>query len=154
MKRSTILISGSVIIIAVFVIGVVLIQSAPEPDQYEFPSPEDVVHQYFTAWNNKDWPEMYATISDGFKKIEPTAKDLASFRSYAESQAMTGVKIINIKETSNYGTTASVDYSVEFNLINGTTRLFSGAFTLKFREGDVIKGWKLIHPYGQNIDTS
>ena len=31
---------------------------------------------------------------------------------------------------------------------------FSDKFSLKFGQGDIIPGWKLIHPYGENIDTS
>lgn len=97
---------------------------------------------------------MYATLSDGFKRIDPNAKDLVTFRSFASSQGIEGVNIISIEEKSNDGKTASVDYSVEFILSDGSRSPFTGTFTLKFRQGDVIQGWKLIHPYGENIDTS
>ncbi len=157
LSQKSIFILGAVVILGVLAVGTAVINLGlfEQPiEQYQFPSPEEVVRQYFTSWNSRDWPDMYATISDGFKQIEPTAKDLATFRSYAESQSITGVKIISIEEKSKDGTTASVDYSVEFTLTDGTVRPFSGTFTLKWREGDVIRGWKLIHPYGDKIDTS
>ncbi|MBI4174718.1 MAG: nuclear transport factor 2 family protein [Candidatus Aenigmarchaeota archaeon] len=151
---------GLVVILAVVIIGAALVQSGVEifsqnnePVNYAEPPPADVVRQYFAAWNDKDWPDMYATISDGFKKIDPNAKDLAAFRSYAEAQPITGVKILSIRETSNDGDRATVDYSVEFTTTNGTSP-FSGTFTLRYRPGDVIQGWKLVHPYGPNIDAS
>ncbi len=149
-----------IVLIAAFLLffigGIAYISLLPkdEPPEYNVPSPEEVVRQYFTAWNSKNYPDMYAAISDGFKKIEPTAKDLRTFRAYAESQDITNVKILSIKEASNDGQTASVDYSVEFLLSDGKKSRFDGTFTLKYRQGDVIPGWKLIHPYGENIDTS
>ena len=122
--------------------------------EYEVPSPEEVVKQYFNAWSSKNYPDMYAAISDGFKKIEPTAKDLSTFKKYAESQGIDNVRILLIKEASNDGQTAAVDYSVEFLLSNGKKSQFGGTYTLKYRKGDIIPGWKLIHPYGENIDNS
>jgi len=147
---------GAVVIAAVFVAGLIYVQFTKQnevADNYQVAPPEEVVRQYFTSWNNKDWPNMYATLSDGFKKIDPNAKDLAAFRNFASSQGIEGVNIISIKETSNDGTTASVGYSVEFVSADGNKRPFSDRFTLKFRQGDIIPGWKLIHPYGPNIDT-
>lgn len=121
---------------------------------YNFPSPEAVVRQYFEAWDGENYPDMYATLSDGFKKIDPNAQDLATFRQFASTQGIRSVKILLIKERSNDGTTAAVDYEVEFVLNDGSRQPFTGTFTLKYRTGDVIQGWKLIHPYGNNIDTS
>lgn len=144
-------------IIAIFVLGVIYVQFRQQnavADNYQVPVPEEVVRQYFESWNNKDWPNMYAALSDGFKKIDPNAKDLAAFKSFASSQGIESVKIISIKEESNDGTTASVAYSVEFKLSDNNAKNFSDRFTLRFRQGDVIPGWKLIHPYGENIDTS
>ncbi|MBI2134351.1 hypothetical protein HYU09_00025 [Candidatus Woesearchaeota archaeon] len=142
----------------IFIIGIAYI-SVTEDDEipdYQTPSPEKVVEQYFTAWNNKNYPDMYSTISDGFKKIEPTAKDLRAFKEYAESQHINDVRILSLKEASNDGKTAAVDYNVEFSFLDVVRRdyPFSGTFTLKYRQGDVISGWKLIHPYGENIDAS
>jgi hypothetical protein len=160
LSQRTILVSGIVAVLAVMVAGIILVQNGIEligqsqqPVNYTEAQPAEVVRQYFTAWNNEDWPNMYATISDGFKRIEPTAKDLATFRDYASSQGIGGVKIFGISETSNDGDRATVDYSVEFARTNGT-RPFNGTFTLRYRPGDVIRGWKLVHPYSQNIDTS
>lgn len=148
---------GAAIIAAVFVMGLIYVQLTKQNEatgNYQVAPPEEVVRQYFTAWNNKDWPNMHATLSDGFKKIDPNAKDLATFRNFARSQGIDGVNILSIKETSNDGTTANVDYSVEFILTDSSKRKFDDAFTLKYRQGDIIQGWKLIHPYGQNVDTS
>ena len=142
---------------ALFVIGGIVYITITNDDKipgYETPSPEKVVEQYFAAWDKKNYPDMYATISDGFKKIEPTARDLRAFKAYAESQGIDNVKILSIKEASNDGTTAAVNYNVEFLLSGGKKSRFDGTFTLKYRQGDVIPGWKLIHPYGENIDTS
>ena len=148
---------GAVVIAAVFVAGLIYVQYTKQnevADNYQVAPPEEVVRQYFTAWNNKDWPNMYAAISDGFKKIDPNARNLSTFRTFASSQGVEGVNILSIKEESNDGSTAAVAYSVEFVLSNGNTSPFSDRYTLKFRQGDIILGWKLIHPYGANIDTT
>ena len=121
--------------------------------EYEVPSPEEVVKQYFNAWNGRNYPDMYAAISDGFKKIEPTAADLRKFKSYAESQGVESVKIISIEEKSNDGYISIVDYSLEFLLLNEKSK-FNGTFTLKYRKGDIIPGWKITNPYGGNVDAS
>ncbi len=147
-------IAGLILIIAAGVAYVQLFQNPAGSQNYNVPLPEEVVRQYFESWNNKDWPNMYATISDGFKKIDPNAKDLAAFRNFASTQGIEGVNILGIKELSNDGSTASVSYSVEFVLSDSSKRKFDDTLTLKFRQGDIIPGWKLIHPYGPNIDTS
>lgn len=142
---------------ALFLIGgiaYISLTKSEESIDYNVPTPEEVVKQYFNAWNSKNYADMYAAISDGFKKIEPTARDLRAFKAYAESQGITNMKILSIKEASNDGRTAAVDYSVEFLLSDGKKSKFEGTFTLKYRQGDVIPGWKLIHPYGENIDAS
>ncbi len=140
----------------VFIVGIVYItiSNKEETTDYKTPPPEKVVEQYFNAWSNKNYPDMYAVISDGFKKLEKTAKDLNTFRSYAESQEINGINILSIKEFSNDGKTAGIDYSVEFILNNGIRNKFDGTFILKYRDADVIQGWKLTHPYGDNIDNS
>ena len=145
---------GFILIIAVGIIFVNFGPNPPEKNTYKMPGPEDIVRQYFESWNTKDWPNMYAALSDGFKKIDPNAKDLDAFRKYAESQNIASIKIINIKLDSKTSTTATVSYIVEFTLAGGGTKQVLDKFTLKYRSGDVIPGWKLIHPYGPNIDTS
>ena len=129
-------------------------QEINQPTEYTIKKPQEVVRQYFESWDKKDYPNMYATFSDGFKKIDPNAKDLNTFVSFANSQEIVGVKVLDIKEESNDGRTAVIDYSVELTLSDGRKSPFSDKFTLKFRQGDIISGWKLIHPYGLNIDTS
>lgn len=148
---------GLGILLIVLILGVVysnIQEKKNQKNQYKFPSPENVVQQYFTAWNEKNYPDMYATLSDGFKKIDPNARDLKTFQYYASSQGIEAVEILTIKEKSNDGHTASVVYSVEFTLRDQSKQSAHGAFTLKYRPGDVIQGWKLIHPYGENIDGS
>lgn len=154
-SNKKVLLWGLIVLVAISAAGVAYIQLTQKPARpYRVPEPVDVVSQYFMAWNARDWPNMYATISDGFKKIDPDAKDLATFGDFAGSQGIEGVSIISIKEISNDGTTASVEYSVEFILSDDSKRQFSDTFTLKFKQGDIIPGWKLIHPYGSNVDAS
>ena len=155
-KRSNkILFVGIILILLVSLFGVIYINLTKSPEQkYETPLPEKIASQYFESWNSKDWPDMYATLSDGFKKIEPTARNLSVFSSYVNSQGINGINITNIKEKSNDGNTAIIDYSVEFTLNDTNRKKYTGIFTLKYRPGDVIVGWKLIHPYGSNIDNS
>ncbi len=148
---------GLAVLLVLLAIGIYISytgQQRQSQQAYNFPSPERAVRQYFEAWDAGNYPDMYATLSDGFKKIDPNARDLATFRQFASTQGIRGVRILLITETSNDGTTAAVDYEVEFTLEDGTTRPFQDTFTLKYRPGDVIRGWKLIHPYGENIDTS
>lgn len=114
---------------------------------------ENTVRTYFEAWNKQDWPTMYGVISDGFKKIDSTAKTLQDFEVFANKQDITSVKINSITEKINDGITAVVDYDVIFT-INGELKPFMGTFTLKYRKNDKNPGWKLIHPYGENIDNS
>ncbi len=144
---------GGFILLAIFlIVGIVYVNNTKqEVKGYEFPGPAEIVKQYFNSWEKKDYPNMYAAISDGFKKIEPTAKDLASFKGYAESQGINDIEIVNVEEKTNDGKTASIDYAVKFS---NTEQDLKGAYILKFREGDLIRGWKLINPYGENVDTS
>lgn len=155
MANNKILYTGLVLILIVVIIWFFVNKNSQEPvEGYTTPEPEQVVRQYFTAWNNKNYPDMYATISDGFKRIDPNARDLATFRNFTDSQGVEGVRIISIKEESNEGVTAIVDYTVEFTLSDGRKQEFNDKFSLKYRQGDIIPGWKLIHPYGENIDAS
>ncbi len=157
MANKKIMYSGLVVLLLFSVLGIIytnIQQKNLEKESYHAPSPEDVARQYFTSWNNKDYANMYATISDGFKKIDPNTKDIATFKNFADSQGIKSINILNMQETSNDGETAHVDYLVEFILNDGRKQNFNDTFTLKLRQGDVIQGWKLIHPYGNNIDLS
>ena len=129
-------------------------QELSQPTEYTIKTAQEVARQYFESWDKEDYPNMYATVSDGFKRIDLNAKDLNTFKNFASSQGITGVKIIEIKEESNDGRAAVVAYSVEFILSDDRKQNFSDKFSLKFGQGDIIPGWKLIHPYGENIDTS
>ncbi len=146
---------GLFILGVILVIGIIWVNSkSPSEEEYNFPSPKKVVEQYFNSWNNKDYPNMYSLFSDGFKKIEPTAKNLTSFRDYVNSQGINKIKVNGIEERNNNGKNAEVDYNVVFFLNTGERITYKDTFTLKFRTGDIIQGWKLIHPYGNNIDTT
>lgn len=149
-----ILYAGLAVLFVIFVVGIIWANNKPKAEEYIFPSPKEVVEQYFTSWHNKDYVNMYATFSDGFKKIDPNAENLGTFRDYVNLQNVEGVEINEIEELSNDGQIASVDYDVEFVLSDGQKRPYKGTFTLKYRQGDIIQGWKLIHPYGENIDNS
>ncbi len=146
---------ASVVVLALIAAAGFIVQvTENQKVEYTFPGASEAVKQYFNSWGTKNWPNMYSVISDGFKKIEPTAKTLSDFKTYAESQKIESVKILDLKEESNDGKASIVQYKIEFTLSDGTKKEFSDKFTLKNREADVIKGWKLIHPYGSNIDTS
>lgn len=148
----------AIVLLAVFLIALFFVydrfKAVELVEEYERPTPEEVVEQYFEAWAKKDWPNMYATISDGFKKIDETARTLEAFGKFAGSQGIEEIRIMGLGEESNDGSSAVVAYSVEFVMGDGRRQSFSDKFTLKFRQSDVIPGWKMIHPYGPNIDTS
>ncbi len=142
-------------VLVFLVAGAIIFFTQPQKEKdYEFSGPVETVQKYFESWNKGNWPDVYSVISDGFKKINPTAKTLSDFRFYAEAQNVTEVEVISIKEKSNDGKIAVIDYSVEFIFSDNTKRPFSDTFILKWREADIIKGWKIIKPYGENADTS
>ena len=94
---------------------------------------------------------QYNLISDGFRQIDPQAKDLDTFSSYMEQYFKQGksIGVKSVKEQYNSGTEAGVEYAIVMELNSGK-REFTSTYTLKKRNN----GWKLIHPYGENIDTS
>ena len=115
-------------------------------------TPEQVVILYFQAWTDKQYDVMYSLISDGFKQIESTAKTFEDFKSNMEKfyDTALGVRVLEVKESYKTDNEAGVDYKIEIIGKDGTKREFSSAYTLKKR----TNGWKLIHPYGENIDTT
>jgi len=114
-------------------------------------NPQEIVTLYYASFNNKEFRTMYTLISDGYKEIEPTAKTYEDFekemKKYFDSAS--GMKLQSVKEISNDGSTAVVDYKLELYLNSGL-KVLDSSFTLKKREN----GWKLIHPYGDKIDTA
>ncbi|MDI6721436.1 MAG: hypothetical protein QMD85_03530, partial [Candidatus Aenigmarchaeota archaeon] len=100
-SNRNILLAGTIVLILIISTGIIYVQSQPRERSYSVPPPEEVVRQYFESWNRKDWTNMYATLSDDFKKIDPDAKDMAAFRNFAGSQGIEGVRIISINEESN-----------------------------------------------------
>ena len=115
-------------------------------------TPEQIVILYFQAWNGEQYDVMYSLISDGFKQIEPTAKTFEDFQLYMSSffETQSGIRILEVKEAYQSENEAGVNYKIEVIIIDGSKKEFKNAYTLKKR----ANGWKLIHPYGENIDTS
>lgn len=115
-------------------------------------TPEQVVTLYFQAWNNKQYDIMYLLISDGFKKLEPTASTFDDFKANMEKfyDTSLGIRIVEAKESYGTEKEAGVDYTIEITRKDGSKREFSSVYTLKKR----ANGWKFIHPYGENIDTT
>ena len=115
-------------------------------------TPEQIVILYFQAWNDEQYDVMYSLISDGFKQIEPTAKTFDDFKANMEKFYDTAleVRIVEAKESYRTEKEAGIDYKIEITRKDGTKREFSSVYTLKKR----ANGWKLIHPYGENIDTT
>lgn len=134
-----------------FILAIVFLTGCQQQVQNE---PLITVEKYFNAWNDKDYKTMYNLISDGFKKIEPTAKTFENFKNYAEAQNIEGVKIIKLEQEKSWGNKAVVNYNVKFITKEGREFPFKGKFTLKYKSSDKIPGWKLIHPYGEKIDES
>ncbi|MDP3764975.1 MAG: hypothetical protein Q8R04_00530 [Nanoarchaeota archaeon] len=126
-------------------------------------TPEQVVILYFQAWNDEQYDVMYSLLSNGFKQIEPTAKIFADFKANMEKfyDTALGVRIVEAKESYRTEKEAGVDYKIEITRKDGTKKDFSSVYTLKKRESNAseltrsqVTGWKLIHPYGENIDTT
>ena len=115
-------------------------------------TPEQVVALYFQSWNDEQYDVMHSLISDGFKQIEPTAKTFKDFKSYMEKffETSSGVKVLEAKESYQNEKEAGVNYKIEITNKDGAKKEFSSTYTLKKR----VNGWKLIHPYGKNIDTT
>ena len=115
-------------------------------------TPEEVVILYFQAWNDEQYDVMYSLISDGFKQIEPTARTFEDFKANMEKfyDTALGVRIVEAKESYKTEKESGVDYKIEITNKDNSKKEFSSTYTLKKR----TNGWKLIHPYGNNIDTS
>jgi len=115
-------------------------------------APEQVVALYFQAWNDEQYDVMYSLISDGFKQIEPTAKTFNDFKANMEKfyDTALGIRIVEAKESYSTDKEAGIDYKIEITNKDGSKKDFSSVYTLKKR----ANGWKLIHPYGENIDTT
>ncbi len=113
--------------------------------------PAEVARLYYESFDRKDYTTMYALISDGFKEIEPTAMTYELFATEMDKyfKGGKGIKVVEIKEPEVDNDTAVVGYKVLLQLSTGNRELES-VFTLKKRHN----GWKLIHPYGPNIDAS
>lgn len=115
-------------------------------------TPEQVVTLYFQSWNDKKYDVMYSLISDGFKKLEPTAQNFGDFQLYMDSffETEKGINIIQAKQAYQSDSDSGVNYKIEIIGKDGVKKEFENAYTLKKRQN----GWKLIHPYGEHIDTA
>lgn len=115
-------------------------------------TPREAVILYFQAWHDEQYDVMYSLISDGFKQIEPTARAFNDFKQNMEKFYGTAnsIRLMDAKEEYHNDNEAGIGYKIEIENKDNTKKEFSSAYTLKKREN----GWKLIHPYGKNIDTS
>ncbi len=114
-------------------------------------TPASVVQEYFTSWTAKEYATMYTLVSDGFKKVELTAASLESFKKELGKffDQGDGITVIKAVTTQNDGRIAKVNYTIEMSL-KTRKQQFSGTYTLR----NTATGWKLIHPYGNNVDLS
>ncbi len=137
-------------ILAVFLVIFVISCTQEEQKDASDLTPEEVVETYFNSWNQKDYRTMYSLISDGFKKIEPTAQTYEKFSGEMSKYYSTanGIRTLEIQSADVSGDTATIAYKIELDLKAGKKE-YEGVYTLKNR----YNGWKLIHPYGENIDT-
>ena len=121
-------------------------------DDVSLLNPVQVVQLYFQAWNNKQYNIMYSLISDGFKQIDTTANTFEKFNSSMEElfNVASGVRVLDVKETSRDDKEAVVDFKIQIIGKDGIKQEIGKTYTLKKR----ANGWKLIHPYGNNIDTT
>lgn len=115
-------------------------------------TPEQVVTLYFQSWNDERYDIMYSLISDGFKQIEPTAKSFSDFKANMEKfyDTFTGIEIVEVIKSYQNDKEAGVNYKINDVGKNGKKIEFSSTYTLRKR----TSGWKLIHHYGKNIDTT
>jgi len=115
-------------------------------------TPEQVVTLYFQSWNDERYDIMYSLISDGFKQIEPTSKSFSDFKANMEKfyDTFTGIEIVEVTKSYQNDNEAGVNYKINDVGKNGKKIEFSSTYTLKRR----ADGWKLIHPYGKNVDTA
>lgn len=137
-------------VISLFFVGFLLgcaQQSSPESD-----IAQKIVADYYTALNNQDYQTMYGFISEGFKKIEPTAATYDDFEEYMSKffDTMEGIEVTSTKMASVGSNEIVVDYVAVMKMKTGGTKELKSSFTVKKKP----EGWRLIHPYGENIDTS
>jgi len=152
------LLYGGILILIIVIAGIYIFDLTRDSKKNSIEtvglSPEEVITLYFESWDKKDYATMYPLFSDGFKKIEPTAKTLNSFENYASSQNVDSIKVNSLTEKFTDESTSVIDYSVMFILNDGSQIPFNSEFTLRYRNNDKVPGWKMIHPYGDNVDTS
>ncbi|MBI1936398.1 hypothetical protein HYS31_08250 [Candidatus Woesearchaeota archaeon] len=127
-------------------------QQSKQSEDVSILTPEQVVALYFQAWNDEQYNTMYSLISEGFKQIEPTANTFEDFKANMEKfyDTANSIRLLDANEEYKNDNEAGVSYTIEIENKDGTKKEFSSTYTLKKR----ANGWKLIHPYGKNIDTT
>lgn len=121
-----------------------------DKNRYKDLTPENVVKEYFTAWATYDFTKQYALVSDGFKKLEPGAKDLETFSNYMSAFYGEGSAIEFLDASQKYfdGKEAEVGFRIKLKLKSGQEQIKSGVQKLRLTDS----GWKLISPYGNKVD--
>ncbi len=154
MKNKSSLIEKMFLVLFVILLVLVIVQQTGSINQTVSRStPEGSVRYYFEAWNNKSYDVMYNAISDGFKKVEPTAANLSEFTKLINSSDVNRVDILLINTTSNDGFSANVDFDVIY-YINNVPAPSKSNFLLIYRSDDRVPGWKIIQPYGAKVESS
>ncbi len=138
--------------IFVFIVVLLFVIGCSRDQAKEVSIGEQIVRSYYTALDAKDYQMMYGLISEGFKQIEPTAKDYNTFEAYMSKfyDTATGISVERTTVTSAQESEIGVDYVAVIQLKNGEKKELKSSFTVRKKQ----EGWRLIHPYGQNIDNS
>lgn len=115
-------------------------------------TPRDIVEKYYGAWSQKDYETMYGLVSDGWKRLEPTARSEGEFARFLDGfyNNAKGIRLAFASEQSNTGSEAVVSMALEVELNDGRFVTNNQTLTLRLKD----KGWKLIHPYGDYVDDS
>jgi hypothetical protein len=118
--------------------------------------PEEVMRtvaiRYYEALDARDYLTMYGLISEGFKQLEPTARTYGDFEAYMSRfhDTATGIRVASAEVAYATGTEVGVSYVAIITLKDGRESELKSTFTVRKKP----EGWRLIHPYGQNIDES
>lgn len=140
------------ILILTIIVVLFLVGCTPKLSQEETAIAVKVVNDYYFALNAKDYRVMYSFISEGFKKIEPTANSYERFEQNMQKffNIAKGIRVISTEVDSVKKNEVVVNYVAEINLIDGTIKELKSSFTVKKKP----EGWRLTHPYGDNKDLS
>ena len=112
----------------------------------------DIVDLYYKSLNNKNYETMYSLISEGFKQIEPTAKDYQTFELYMKrfSNSFESVEAKDIRLVESFAEAGKVSYNMFLKPKNVEMQQLNLTTELKIKNNE----WKMIHPYSNKIDGS